>query len=288
VGQPVADLFRQVAQLNQQDPRREGNVLHLQGDERADCLVVGDLHGHRKNLTRVLGAADLPNHPDRCVVLQELIHGPDDARSGTDRSIELLMRAARLKVQHPAQVVMILANHDLAEITGNEITKEGRGCCEAFGEGLVYAFGEEHADEIAGAMCEMLLSQPLAVRTAGGVMACHTLPSPGRMAKAGTEILARPYEPEDLTRGGAVYDWVWGRSQTPEQIEALAAELDVQLFVIAHTHVTGGAERIGERCVIITDDHEQGQVFHALVNERIAGDAVLEHIHPVIGLKGSI
>ena len=285
---PVADLFRKVAQLNLEDPRRQGNIVHLDGGPQDHLLVVGDIHGHRRNLQRVLAAVDLPTHPHRRIVLQEIVHGPAEPTSGKDRSIELLMRVARLKSQHPDQVLMILANHDLAEITGNEITKEGRGCCETFREGVEYAFGGQDTDEILQAMREMLLSQPMAILTAGRTFISHTLPSPQRMDQAGTEILHRPYAEDDLQRGGPVYEWVWGRSQSPEQLDQLAQMLGANFFVIAHTHVEGGAQPLGPRAMVITCDHDQGQVVWLPVAQALDEQSAKDSARPVVGLKGSL
>ncbi len=243
------EIFRQAASLNSYDARRKGNVVEL-GDG-ADVIVVGDLHGNRKALTAAIAYADLENHSRRCFVLQELLHGGLD-KFGNDRSCELLLRAARLKVKYPEQVLFLLANHDIAQITGNEISKDGRGVCKCFSEGIKYAFGAEDAEAVEQAIVEFFLSQPLAIRCPNGVLIVHSLPSPARMAIAGFEILDRTYSEEDLHRGKPLYEWIWGRGQTPEQLKEIARRLDVQFFVLGHKHSSEGFSMIKPLAITLT------------------------------------
>ncbi len=255
---PAADIFRTAAGLFRDDPRREGNVLTL--EPQREVLLCGDIHGHRRNLTRVLKAANVSGDPARRLVLQELIHGPADARSGTDRSGELLLRAARLKTQHRDGVLMLLANHDIAQVTGNEIIKDGVGYCANFRRGVDYAFGDD-AGEVLEAMAEFFLALPLAVRTPGGVWMSHSLPSPHRMDKAGCDILEHSgYAEEDLVRGGPAYEWTWGRDQTDAQLDDLAGTLGVEYFLLGHRPTPAGFEPIAERAATFGTYHDHGKI----------------------------
>ncbi|RPI60372.1 MAG: hypothetical protein EHM48_07365, partial [Planctomycetaceae bacterium] len=221
---PAADIFLHAAKINRTDHRLAGSTLSL--GSGTDVIVTGDLHGNRANLAKIIAYARLGEHPHRRLIIQEVVHGPLDATSGHDRSIELLLRVARLKVAHPTQVVFVLGNHDIAQVMGNEITKEGRGVCKTFVAGVEHAHGEGAAEVMAAAH-EFLTSFPLAIRCPNGVFISHSLPSPNRMELAGLEILARPYTPEDFSRGKSVYEWTWGRNQTAEQLNQLAGQLGV-------------------------------------------------------------
>jgi len=271
---PLADIFRRAAELNRRDDRREGNVVRLEGG--CEVIASGDLHGHGENLTRLIAFADLGSAEQRRLVLQEIIHGPPDPRTGRDRSVEQLLRVARLKVAHPRQVLLLLGNHDVAQAMGSEITKAGRGVCEDFVRGVEHACGDGRAAEALEAINDFLLSAPLAIRTPGKVMMLHSLPSPGRMRWAGEQISADPYEPADLRRGGWVYEWTWGRKQTLEQIDLLARRLDVGLFVLGHRRITSRFEIISPKAIILTAEHDRGCVMHfpsaAAINARTAPD----------------
>lgn len=278
---PVADIFQQAAGLNREDPRREGNVVALEAG--CEVIVCGDLHGNRTGLAKVIAHADVAHNPTRRLVLQEITHGPVDPRTGHDRSVEVLLRAARLKVQQPDQVIMLLSNHDLAQATGNEITKGGRRVCEDFVEGLRQAF-EDAAEEILPAVNDLLLSQPLGIRCANRTWIGHTLPSPRRQALVGTDVLGRPYTEDDLHRGGGAYEWTWGRNHTPEQIDALAAELDVDFFVLAHQRIETGYEWLSPRAIVLASDDAHGYLLRFATDAPLTDELVQAGLRPIAAL----
>ncbi|MGA2265541.1 MAG: metallophosphoesterase [Phycisphaerae bacterium] len=280
----VADIFRQAATLNTQDGRRRGNVVDLEGG--CDVVVTGDVHGNRQALTKILSYFDRPSRRPRRLILQELIHGPADEASGHDRSIELLLRAVRLKVERPADVLFVLGNHDLAQITGVEIAKEGcLASCQAFADGARFVFGSE-GDEILAAVGEFIVSMPLAVRCPNGVMITHSLPSPRRMKVAGTEILHRPYRlQEDFLRGGAAYEWTWGRGQTDEQVDALAAELGVELFLLGHRHTPSGIEAVTRRAITLTSDSSHACLVAFPADQPLDAQTVLLSATPLAAIN---
>jgi len=275
---PVADIFRQAAELNRRDPRREGNTVVVPAGWQ--LLVAGDIHGERMILNRIIAHAALAEHPQRILVLQELIHGPIDQATGQDRSVELLMRAARLKVARPQQVVLLLGNHDLAQATGKEITKAGRDACKDFAAGVSGAF-EDDADEILDALSEFFLSQPMAARCANGTMVCHSLPAPNRTEAAGVEILSRESRPEDLLRGGCVYEWTWGRRHSDSQVDALAARLGVEFFVIGHQPSDIGWELATPRALIVASDHINGCVLQFDTDHPLTTELAVASLYPI-------
>jgi hypothetical protein len=251
----MANIFQQAAKLNLTDKCRKGNIVYLPQD--SEVIVTGDIHGNRTNLSKIIEYANLTRFPQRRLVLHEIIHGPPDP-TGQDRSAELLLRAARLKVASPEQVYFVISNHDIAQVTGNEIMKDGCGYCRKFDAGLAHAFGPA-AGEVAAAVKEFLLSLPMAVQSVNGVFISHSVPSPGAAPAAGTEILSRPYDlTKDLNRGGCVYEWVWGREPLKRQLDELAAKLGVQFFILGHKHLTVGCEELHDRGLILSSEHAQG------------------------------
>lgn len=276
----VADILHQAAELNFSDPQRKGNIVHL-ADE-CDVVLAGDIHGNRPGLAKIISYAKLAQ-PERRLVLQEIIHGPLDAKTQQDRSVELLVRAARLKVAHQQQVVFLMGNHDIAQITGNEILKEGRGYCRSFNAGVEYAYGDD-ASEIIQAISAFLMSMPMLARCANNVLLTHSMPSPNRMEVAGREVFDRPYTDADLRRGGGVYEWTWGRNQTDEQADALAAELGIELFILGHRHTPTGCEQIASRTVTIASNHEHGCVVHFPCNQPITTETLQQYVKPLASL----
>ncbi len=276
----AADIFRQAAEHNADDPRRDGNIVDI--EDGREVVATGDVHGNTRNLNKIIRFADLGSHPQRRLILQEVIHGPFGSE-GPDRSVEPLLRAARLKCAHPEQVLFVMGNHDVAQLSGSEITKGGRGVCDEFSRGIAYAF-EDEADEVISGVEAFLLSLPVAVRCPNGVFITHSLPHPARMQQAGTEILRRPYTPEDMRRGNGLYEWTWGRGQTPEQLDALAEELGVKFFVLGHRHVDSGWEVLGPRAVTIASDHSHGCLMRFSSDSPVVPERLGELMTPIVAL----
>jgi len=279
----MADIFQQAAELNQNDPRRADNIVTIAPGR--DMIVSGDLHGHRANLMKLIASADLGTRDDRRLILQEIIHAPPDARTGHDRSVDVLLRAARLKVAHPQEVILLLGNHDVAQATGNEISKAGLGMCESFVKGVRYACGDNGVEEVIEAIDAFLLSAPIAARCPGGAMCSHTLPTPRRMELAGWTVPPEPYRDNDLRRGGRVYEWTWGRKQTPDQIDRLAETLGVSFFVLAHKHIHTGYEFITPHAVILTAEHDRGCVLHFSSDDTLTEETARQCLKPIATLE---
>ncbi len=247
---PVADIFLKAADLNRTDDHCVGNVVEFRPGEH--LVVAGDIHGRRESLAKVIAHANLSAGPERMLVLQEVIHGGPEDADGGDRSFELLMRAARLKSRHPGQIHFLLGNHDMAQLTGGEITKKGRGMCKAFTLGMANAFGDA-AGGVAEAINEFFRSMPLAGRCPNGVFLAHSLPSPSRLEMFDPEILARPVQPADYKRGESVYELIWGRRHDAEALESLAQTLGVKLFINGHQPANEGYFVNDRQLVLATD-----------------------------------
>ena len=275
---PIANAFREAAELVRIDPRRRGNRLEFEADD--EIIYSGDIHGHRQNLARILAYADLPAHPSRRVVLQEIIHGGPPDSEGGDRSVEVLLRAVRLKISRPEQVFFLLANHDLAQVTGNEITKDGAGVCKAFDAGLEHAFGPS-AGEVRSAVNEFLSALPLVATCPNGMLMTHSLPSPTRMPLIDWTIFDRPYRQEDFRRGGTAYEWTWGRDHTPQQLEELSQRLGASQFLLGHHPVPTGFEIRLERMVILASDLPQGAIMHFNAGEPTADEELAKLARPI-------
>lgn len=278
---PAANTFLQAARLIARDGLREGNRLDFAaGDE---VIYAGDIHGHRRNLSRIIAYADLPARPNRRLVLQELLHGGPTDPAGGDRSVEVLLRAARLKLAYPDRVFFLMGNHDLAQFTGNEITKEGLAMCKAFDAGLDHSFGPA-ADEVRAAVHELLRSLPLAARCPNGMLMTHSLPSPNRMDLIDWDIFTRPYRDQDLHRGGSVYEWTWGRGHTPGQLDDLTARLGARQFLMGHQPVEAGYEVVHDRAVVIASDNAHGTVMVFSAGQPVPDGDLPGLIHPIVAL----
>jgi len=281
VASEAANIFLQAARRNLADNRRRGNVVMLEG--AAEIIVSGDVHGHKKNLEKILAHAAVERNPSCRLVLQEIIHGPPDSSTGLDLSVDPLLQVAKLKVSHPKNIVFLLGNHDVAQIAGNEITKDGRRMCQGFVDGVNNVFGGD-GPEVMAAILEFLLSMPIAARCPNGVFLSHSLPSPKRWSQACSEILQRRTTPEDLTRGGAAYEWTWGRNHTPEYMDELAGVLGAELFVLGHYHLDVGHKVLSDRAITLASYHGHASVMEFYADSAMTIEDAHACIRPVVAL----
>ena len=228
-------LIQRAAILLRATPGRKGAIVHLDGGQAEDVMVVGDLHGNLYGLRRILETAQLDQNPKRHLILQELVHGrklyPND---GGDQSHQLVDFVVALKCKYPNRVHVILGNHELAEITGRVIGKAGMILNEIFRQGIDTAYGAMGAD-IYKAYIELFKAMPLAVRTPNRVCVCHTIPDGSDLEAFDLNILKSGIWTEaSMQRGGAVYAMTWGRDSSPETADRFASMMEVDCFVNGH------------------------------------------------------
>ena len=276
----VVDLFQNASQLNRSSPLRRGATVHL--PDKGRLWMPGDLHDHTLNFQRLLKFAQLHRQPDQHLVLHELVHGPRLV-NGCDLSIRLAARIAALKVQYPAQVHLMLANHDLAQVLGNEILKDGHGVVAAFNNGLEFLFGEA-ASEVAQAFREFVFSFNLAVRCANGVFCSHSLPSPSQRSKFDPTVIDRELTEADLLPGGSAYMMVWGRHHQFDLEEDLADRWNVEAFVMGHQPADMGYEIEGNLILILASDHEHGMVLPIDLSKKYDRDQLVGELLPLAGV----
>jgi len=255
MAQQAIDLLRAGVQANHADSCRQGNLIRLTGP--GTLVIAGDIHGHRRNLERVTAFADLVHHPQRHLVLQEIIHGgPQDTRGGC-LSYQVLFDAVHLKTQFPDQVHMVLGNHDTAFITSSEVMKDGREMNRAMALALTREYGEAQP-QVDAAIREFLLSQPLAVRTENRLWVSHSLPSDRMADRFDPQILDRPLQPSDCQRPGSAYILTWSRRMSQSLLDRMGRLFDVDLLIVGHQPQPEGWHIAGTNLLILASDHSHG------------------------------
>jgi hypothetical protein len=215
-------------------------------------MVVGDLHGNMSAFKQVLITAALDRHPGRHLVLQEVIHGTLTYPDGQgDRSHQLLDVFAALKCQYPDRVHYILGNHELSELTGRSIGKDGEVLNAKFRRGIVTAYGAS-AGEIDASYKVLFQAFPLAVRTQNRVYICHTVPDERDLEHLNLDLLKADSWPDDaLKRRGTIYALTWGRDLAPSTVDRFADMVDADLFVTGHQPCDDGFRQANHRQIIV-------------------------------------
>jgi hypothetical protein len=262
--QKVLTTVRRATELFRSTPGRHGGIV--EPEDADEFMVVGDLHGNIPTFKQVLTLAALAKNPRRHLVLQELVHGkwsyPDD---GGDRSHQLVDLVSALKCQYPDRVHLILGNHELSELTGRPIGKNGVYLNVLFREGLATAYGAM-ADAINEAYHLLFSSLPLAVRTPNRVFLCHTVPDAIDLERIDLEVLRTGvWPPESMVRGGTVYALTWGRDTSPETADRFAELVDADWFITGHQPCDEGFRQANHRQIIIdgTDPYPAYCLFPA-------------------------
>ncbi len=273
----VIDLFNRAAEACLNAPGRAGSVVDLPG--RGRLLACGDLHDHGLNFLRLLRLARLGASADHHLLLHELLHGPHMV-NGRDLSIRTLARAAALKLQYPGQVHLLLANHDLAQLGGEGIVKDGVNVVRAFDAGVDYLYGNG-AEEVRASLGRFLRSFLLAVRCANGVFCCHSLPSPRHLGEFDPTVIDRVPTETDLKYNGHAYRMVWGRNHTQELADTLARAWGCELFVMGHQPAEMGYELEGETMIVLASDHEHGVALPIDLTRSWNRDDLIENALPL-------
>jgi hypothetical protein len=269
--------IRRATELFRATPGRAGGVVTL--DTADEVLVVGDLHGNIPAFRKVFEIAALARNPGRHLVLQELVHGlrvyPDD---GGDRSHQLVDLVAALKCQFPDRVHLILGNHELSELTGRSIGKNGVELNAHFRQGVATAYAPRD-EEVYRAYLALFAALPLAVRTPNRVFLCHTVPDPVDLDNLDLGLLkAETWPAEAMARHGTVYALTWGRNTEPETIDRFAAMVDADWFITGHQPCDEGFRQANHRQIIIdgTDPYPTYCLFPA--REAVTIESLLEGI----------
>ncbi len=285
----MADTFRAATAAARDDPRRNGSTVHLTGPGR--IWVTGDLHDHTLNYRRILRAAGL-DHPaanghDQ-VLLQEVIHGPDQI-NGMDLSVRMLARCADLKRRFPQRVVVLQSNHELAQLRGERIAKEGVSVVEAFEQGINFLYGDQ-APDVRDAMHGYLQALPLAARThpadgRPGVLMTHSLPAPKHIEEFDPGVLDRDTTDTDLSPGGSAYALVWGRYHNLKVTGELAEAWGVGALVVGHQPADVGWKAVAENTLILASDHGHGQALPLDAYQHYTRDELIAALVPLASVR---
>lgn len=268
----VVSLLSDAARANRAAACRKGSVDLIA--PRGALIATGDLHDNPLHFARVLALARLGHstaQAPRHLTLHEVIHG-SRLSGGVDFSHRALLRVAALKRDMPELVHTLLANHELSQIIGAGVIKDGAPVRESFNEGVRLTFGDAGAPEVLRAIEDFIRSMPLALITNAPpgerILCAHSLPAPALMDRFDDAILERDLTDDDYApRRGSAHLMVWGRGHTPAQLSALADRWGVALFVLGHEHVDEGWRVHPPDAITLNSDHDRGKALEIPLGE---------------------
>lgn len=246
------------AQANRDATCRVGSIDRIESPGR--LIATGDLHDNPIHLATLIERADLSSDDPAHLTLHEVIHS-DRLINGMDFSYRALTRIAQLKAGHPEHVHTLLANHELSQIIGQGIVKDGVRVVEVFNEGVAYVFGDD-ATKVHDAIEVFIRSMPLALRCVtplGDILCAHSVPSPTLMGRFDPCVLERDLVDEDYEpRQGSAYLMVWGRRYDAELLEDLVERWGINLFILGHENAPNGVSLVEPNAIVLNSDHERG------------------------------
>ena len=231
---------------------RAGSIDHVRGP--GTLIATGDLHDKPRPLPSAsskwpASTTKRPGAEPAHLTLHELIHG-ENLHDGMDPSYRVLVRAAALKAANPEHVHVLLANHELSQIAGRGVIKNGVNCVKAFNDAVEYVFSDD-ASAVGDALAAFIRSMPIALRcTPSGsdgtrdILCTHSLPADDELDRFDTTLLERPLTEADYQpRIGSAHLLTWGRSQSPGTLATLSTRWGIGLFVLGHERATTGGCR---------------------------------------------
>lgn len=278
----TAQILFDAARLNREDPILKGSTLHF--PNYGQLVMTGDLHGHRRNFERLKRFCNLENSAARHVILHELIHEEIPTLHGKDTSHELLIEAVKWKCEFPDQIHFLLSNHELAQLTRHEISKNGRIVTVTFEESVRDAYGRD-ADEVLAGLDELVRSYPLAGRTPNRVFVSHSLPGMRELPTFDATVLSRIPDDQDLHDGGSAHALVWGRYQSAAALETLSELLDADFFICGHQPQETGYEILHDRMVILASDHNHGAFLTLDLSKPVTLESLTRNIRPFAAIE---
>jgi hypothetical protein len=281
MSQAIIELLNSGTEANKSDMYRHGNVVNLSAP--GSLVITGDLHGHRRNLERIVNYSNLAENPDRHVILQEIIHGGEKDGHGGCLSFETLFEAVRYKVEYPDQVHIIMGNHDTAFMTASEIMKDGREMNYQMLAAMKRRYGDD-IEKVDLAIRRFLFSEPLAVKCDNGVWVSHSLPDNRSVDAFTTDVFERELRMDDIKRGSNGYSLLWGRGQSQATVNKMAVMLGVSVIVTGHQPQDTGWKLFQPNMLILSSEHNHGMLLRLDLGKAYTGEELAAMVVPLAGI----
>ncbi|MBI9015868.1 MAG: hypothetical protein JEZ07_01270 [Phycisphaerae bacterium] len=253
--QEIINIFQQASRANVENINRFGNVIKLNGPGKV--VVSGDVHGHDRNFERLVCTAAMDSDVNNHLIAHELIHCNEPVSATMCHSYKLLLEAAMLKIRYPNQFHFLMGNHAMAQITQDEVLKNGQPMVRSFNAGIEDVFGSD-AKAVYEAMQVFLMTLPIACRTNNKIWMSHSLPAMRNLAAFDSSIFDEPITLDVLKNNRSLRALIWDRRHCSDCVEQLQQMWDIEAFVVGHQPQVHGCCKLQKGLIVIASDHNHG------------------------------
>jgi hypothetical protein len=251
------ELLKQARRGRDKDPRVRGRAVLLPAE--GEVWLTGDLHGNVDNLKRFAAMADLASHPERILVIQEIVHARFITADNRDLSFVAIMEAIRLMAAFPGRIYYLLGNHDLAVHLDRELVKGGKYLNRYLYRGMAYMYRERWQDVLLEYR-KFITGMPAAVFAPNGIFMAHSTPKKAFIPTLSRDFL---YEADPrktpLRKLKPIAALVNGREYGPDAADMFADQLEVDLLLCGHTPTNKGFKVPNHRHLILDSQHEKAR-----------------------------
>ena len=277
----IIATFDRAAAANRADTCRQGNLIRINAP--AEIVMTGDLHSNQRNLERLIRYADLAHHPNRHLILHEIIHCHESPDPDQCHSYLVLAQAAQLKIDFPNQVHFLLGNHAMAQVAGDEILKAGKPMVRALNRGIEAAFAG-NASLVRQHLEDFILSFPIAARSQNRVWMSHSLPSARHLPDFDDAVFDQSLTIDDMKNNPTLRALAWDRSHSAVCLEQLRARWDVDNFIIGHQPQEQGYHNPTDCLIILASDHPHGCFLPFDLKKDYDSDELVAKIEPLASI----
>jgi hypothetical protein len=250
------DLLQRAREGRDADPRVRGRAVLL--PSQGEVWLTGDLHGNVDNLKRFAQLADLAAHPERILVLQEIVHARFITADNRDLSFVAIMEAIRLMTEFPGRVYYLLGNHDLAVHLDRELVKGGKYLNRYLFRGMAYMYRERWQD-VLGEYRKFIAGMPAAIFAPNGVFMAHSTPKAPFIPSLSRDYLYDSGPKVPLKKLKPIAALVNGREYSKDAADAFSDQLQVELMLCGHTPTNKGWKVPNHRHLIVDSQHEKAR-----------------------------
>jgi len=209
-----------------------------------------------------------------------LLHSTRGPEPDQCHSYRLVAAAAALKQRFPHQVHILLGNHAMAQVSRDEVLKNGQPMVRALNTGVSLAFADR-AGLVMHALDEFLLSLPVAARGPNRIWMSHSLPSSRHLQDFDDFIFEKIFTVDDMKQNASLRALTWDRSHDEVCLERLRRMWEVDIFIVGHQPQETGVKQVCECLIILASDHAQGRFLPFRLDRHYHPAELLAQVKPL-------